>query len=113
MLVKNYRPASLLPIFGKMFEKVIYNSLFNDFQSIRLLRLSQSGFILGESCIAELLSIIREIQTAFDENPTVDVRGVFLDISKAFNKVWHDRIFFKLKACGVEGELLSILKNYL
>ena len=41
------------------------------------------------------------------------VRGVFLDISKAFNKVWHDGIFFKLKACGVEGELLSILKNYL
>ena len=48
-----------------------------------------------------------------DENPTVDVRGVFLDISKAFDKVCHDGIIFKLKAYGAEGELLSLLKNYL
>ena len=53
------------------------------------------------------------MQTAFDENPTVDVRGVFLDISKAFDKVWHDGLIFKLKSYGVEGELLLLLKNYL
>ena len=102
----------LLPMFGKMFERVIYNSLFNYFQSNRLFTPSQSGFLPGDSCIAQLLSIIHEIQTAFDENPTVDVRGVFLDISKAFDKVWHDGIIFKLKAYGAEGELLSLLKNY-
>ena len=67
----------------------------------------------GDSCIAQSLSIIHEIQTAFDENLTVDVRGIFLDLSKAFDKVWHDGIIFKLKAYGVEGELLSLLKNYL
>ena len=109
----NYRPISLLPIFGKMFERVIYNSLFNYFQSNRLFTPSQSGFLPGDSCIAQLLSVIHEIQTAFDENPTVDVRGVFLDLSKAFDKVWHDGIIFTLKAYGVEGELLSLLKNYL
>ena len=112
MSVRNYHPISLLPIFGKMFERVIYNSLFNYFQSNRLFTPSQSGFLPGDSCIAQLLSIIHEIQTAFDENPTVDVRGVFLDISKAFDKVWHDGIIFKLKAYGAEGELLSLLKNY-
>ena len=113
MLVKNYRPISLLPIFGKMFEGTIYNSLFNYFQSNRLFTPSQSGFLPGDLCIAQLLSIIHEIQTAFDENPTVDVRGVFLDISKAFDKVWHDGVIFKLKSYGVEDELLSLLKNYL
>ena len=41
------------------------------------------------------------------------MRGVFLDISKAFGKVWHDRIIFILKAYSVKGELLSLLKNYL
>ena len=41
------------------------------------------------------------------------MRGVFLDISKAFDKVWHDGIIFKLKASGVESELLLLLKNYL
>ena len=112
-MIKNCRPISLLLIFGKMFERVIYNSLFNYFQNNRLFPPSQSGFLPGDSYIAELLSIIHKIQTAFDENSTVDVRGVFLVISKAFDKVWHDGIIFKLKAYGVEGELLSLLKNYL
>ena len=103
MLVKNYHPISVLPIFGKMFEKVIYNSLFNNFQSNRLLLPSQSGFLPGDSCIAQLLSIIHKIQIACDENLTVDVTGVFLDLSKAFDKVWYHGIICKLKAYGVEG----------
>ena len=45
---------------------------------------------------------------AFDENPTFDVRGVFLDIPKACDRVWHDGILYKLKACGVQDELLSL-----
>ena len=89
------------------------HSLFNYFQSNRLFTPSQFGFLPGDSCIAQLLSIIHEIQTAVDENTTVDVRGVFLDLSKAFDKVWHDGIIFKLKAYVVEGELLLLLKNYL
>ena len=87
--------------------------MFNYFLSNKLFTPSQSGFLPGDSSIAQLLSIIHEIQTAFDNNPTVDVRGVFLDISKAFDKVWHDGLVFKLKSYGVEGELLSLLKNYL
>ena len=85
-LLKNYFPISLLLIFSKIFERVIYNSLFNHFQSNELFTSSQLGFLPGDSCIAQLISIIHEIQTAFDNNPTVDVRGVFLDISKAFGK---------------------------
>ena len=77
-LINNYRPISLLPIFGKIFEGVIYNSLFNYFLSNKLFTLSQSRFLPGNSCIAQLLSIIHETQTAFDENPTVDVREFFL-----------------------------------
>ena len=48
---------------------------------------SQSRFLLGDSCIAQLLSIIHEIQTAVDENPTADLKGVIIDISKEFDKV--------------------------
>ena len=105
--------TSCLPSFSYRTWSRINDPLFNYFQSNRLFTPSQSGFPPGDSCIAQLLSIIHEIQTAFDENPTVDVRGVFLDLPKAFDKVWHDGIIFKLKADGVEGELLSLLKNYL
>ena len=56
---------------------------------------SQSGFLPGDSSIAQLLSIIQEIQTALDNNLTVYVRGVFLDISKVFDKVWRDGFNFK------------------
>ena len=111
-LVKNYRPISLLPIFSKIFERVIYNSIFNYFISNKLFTLSQSAFLPGDSCIAQLLSIIHEIQTAFDENPLADVGGIFLEISKAFDKVWHEGLLYKLKN-GIESQLLSLLANYL
>ena len=89
------------------------DSLFNYLVRNKLFTPSQSGFLLGDWCIAQLLSIIQEVQTVFDENPTVDVRGNFLDISKAFDKVWHDGLIFKLKSYDIEGELLLLLKNYL
>ena len=41
------------------------------------------------------------------------MRGVFLDISKAFDKVWYSGLLFKLQAYGVEGQLLALLKDYL
>ena len=103
----------MLPIFGKIFEGVIYNSILNSFISNKLFTPSQSGFLPGDSCIAQLLSIIHEIQTAFDENPAVDGRGLFLDTSKAFDKVWHEGLLFKLKTYGIEDQLFSLLKNYI
>ena len=66
------------------------NSLFNHFFSNKLFTPSQTVFLTGDLCIAQWLSIIHEIQINFDSNPHVDVRGVFLDISKAFDKVWHN-----------------------
>ena len=62
---------------------------------------------------AQLLSIIHETQSTFDNNPAFNVRGVFPDISKVFDKAWHIDLLFKLKAYGVDGELLSLLENYL
>ena len=50
---------------------------------------------------------------SFDCDSTIDVIGVFLDISKAFGKVWHKRIIFELKTYGVNGEVLTLLTNYL
>ena len=67
-LLKNYRPITLLPIFTKIFERAIYNSLFNHFVSNKLFTPSQSGFLPVDSCIVQLLSIIHEIQISFDRS---------------------------------------------
>ena len=112
-LIKNNFRVSLLPIFSKIYERVIDNALFIYFKDNKLFTPSQSGFLPGDSCIAQLLSIIHEIQTAFDNNPAVDMRGVFRDISKAFDKVWHNGLLFRSKTYGIDGELLSLLENYL
>ena len=88
-LIKNYRPISVLPIFSKVFERLLFNSLFNYFIQNKLFTDCQSGFIPGDSCVAQLLSITHEIYKSFDCNLPCDIRGTFLDISKAFDKVWH------------------------
>ena len=55
----------------------------------------------------------QQLPMKFDCSPTSDIKGVFLDISKAFNKVWHECLLFKLQSYGIEGSLLRLLKNYL
>ena len=108
-LLKNYRPISLLPIFGKIFERILFKDLFNYFHKNQFFTKCQSGFLLGGSSISQLLSIVHDINSSFDCDPTIDVRGVFLDISKAFDKVWHDRILFKLKTYSINGKLLILI----
>ena len=112
-LVNNYRPISLLPIFGKIFEKIIFNRIYNFLSEENLLDNNQSGFRPSDSCVNQLLSITHEIFEAFDCNPTLEVRSVFLDISKAFDKVWHEGLLYKLKSMGISGELIKLLENYL
>ena len=112
-LVNNYRPISLLPIFGKFFEKIIFNRIYNFLLKEELLNPNQSGFRPSDSCINQLLAITHEIFEAFDCNPALEVRSVFLDISKAFDKVWHEGLLYKLRSMGISGDLYKLLENYL
>ena len=108
--LKNYRPISLLPICGKVFEKLIFNEickfLFNE-----LISPNQSGFKPGDSCINQLLAITHGIYKSFDDG--FEVRGVFLDISKAFDKVWHEGLIFELKQNGISDNLLNLFCDFL
>ena len=110
-ILKNCRPVSLLPICGKVFECLIYNSLFEYLIENDLISPNQSGFKTGDSCTNQLIPITHEIHQSFDDG--FEVRGVFLDVSEAFNKVWHNGFIYKLNQNGVAGDLLDTLTNFL
>ena len=112
-LIKNYRPISLLPICGTIFEKMIFNNLYSYLNTNNHISKNQSGFRPGDSTTNEPLYIVSEIYDAFDNPKSLEVRAVFLDISKAFDNVWHDGLVFKLKQNGISGNLLKLFENYL
>ena len=112
-LKQNYRPISLLSIFGKILEKKIYDTLYENLTANELLNPNQSGFHPNDSTINQLLSIVHTIFSAFDCNPPLDVRSVYLDISKAFHRVWHEGLIYKLRRCSISGNLLSLIKDFL
>ena len=85
-----------------MFEFFIRNDLISQ---------NQSGFKPGDSCINQLLAITHEIYKSFDA--CLDVRAVFLDISKTFDKVWHQGLFYNLKENGILCNLLGTLTDFL
>ena len=103
---------SLLPICGKIFEKLIFSTLSSVFEDHKLLNPCQSGFKKNDSCINQLVSTTHEIDSAFDCNPSLEVQGVFLDLSKAFDKAWHDCLIYKLKSLGISGNL-KLIQNCL
>ena len=72
---------------------------------------NQSGFKPGGTCTNKLLSITHQIYKSSDDGQ--EVRSVFLDMSKAFDKVWQKDLIFKLKVNGISGNLLSTLTDFL
>ena len=81
----------------------MFNGMFNFFIENELISSNQSGFKPGNSCVNQLMSVTHEIYKSFDEGHKV--RGVLLGISKAFDKVWHDGLIFKLTQNGISGTL--------
>jgi hypothetical protein len=81
----NYRPISLLSILAKIFERVAFKYLFNYFRDNFMISLWQSGFLPGTSTVTQLVEIYDQFCKAVSAGK--DIRVVFLDISKAFDRV--------------------------
>ena len=109
-IVNNYRPVSLLPIASKIFEKAIYHNLLNYIERENLLNINQSGFRANDSCINQLISITHEIYRAFNCSPSLKFRSIFLDLSKTFDKIWHQELLFKLESLRIRGTLLNLFE---
>ena len=57
--------------------------------------------------------MVHDIHTDFDADPTREVRGVFLDMSKPFDKVWHEGLIYKPRQVGISGEALVLINSFL
>ena len=110
-LIDNYRPVSLLSCVSKVFEKIIFKYVFNFLRDNLKITIHQSGFIPGDSTTNQLVYLYNFFAKALDEKKEVYI--VFCDISKAFDRVWHDGLIYKLKRVGINGILLDWFKNYL
>ena len=105
----NYRPISLLPILSKLLETVVADRLKPFLRP--LLHYRQFGFRTGRSTIDMLTQLSQNWTNALGKGQ--EVRAVALDISKAFDKVWHAGLLLKLARWGISGTLLAWFTSYL
>ena len=108
--INNYRPISLLPLFAKMFETILFLKMYNHFTSTNLITKNQSGFSPNDSVTNQLICRVDSIHSSLDIN--LDGRSENLS-RKAFDKVWPEELLFKLKQNGINGKLLNLLNGYL
>ena len=106
--VENYRGISLLTISGNCQERIVYNAIYD--QAIRFIHDSHHGFLTGRSCTTQLLLVHHDWFKVLDKTGQVDV--VFIDFSKAFNRVCHNILLTKLYKYGVHGDLLNWCRDY-
>ena len=111
MLLNNYRPVSVLPVFSKILERLMYNRLLSFINKHNLLYKLQFGFREKHGTDTALIILIDKIMSAINEDEIV--LGVFLDLSKAFDTVNHKILLMKMYKYGIRGVALSWFESYL
>lgn len=109
--IQNYRPVSLLPIFSKVFEKILEIKITKFLNHHNIINYKQFGFQKGKSTGDAMTEMFKGILKSLDE--TQHTFGLFCDLSKAFDCVNHDILLIKLDHYGIRGKELGILKSYL
>ena len=108
---KNYHPVSLLSVVSKVFEKLVNNRIVDHPEKCGLFSDFQYGFRSSRST-ADLLTVVCDrIARAFNRSGAT--RAVALDISKAFDRVWHASLFHKLKSYGISGQIFGLISSFL
>ena len=110
-LFNNYRSVSVLPLFSKLLERIVYNRLIEIFNKHSVLYDYQFGFRKLYSTRMALITLIDKMSNALDKGSKVV--GIFLDFSKAFDTIDHDILILKSEHYGVRGPPLDWFKNYL
>ena len=108
---KNYHPVSLLSVVSKVFEKLVNNRIVDHLEKCGLFSDFQDGFRSSQST-ADLLTVASDrIARAFNRSGAT--RAVALDISKAFDRVWHAGLLHKLMSYGISGQIFGLISSFL
>ena len=107
----NYRPVSLTCVPCKQCESLIKDAIVEHMTINDLFSVRQYGFIIGRSTVLQLLKVLESWVNTLDEGGTID--DINLDFMKAFDKVPHRRLIYKMKQYGIEGNILRWVKNFL
>ena len=107
----NYRPISLTSIFSKLMERGVVHNMLDYLRTSNLLNKHQHGFLAKKSTITNLLESVND-WTLSVENSN-DIVIAYIDFTRAFDSVSHEKLVHKLKAYGIAGELLKWVTNFL
>ena len=107
----NYRPVSLTSVVGKLMEKILRDRIYEHLEKFSMLKSSQHGFVKGKSCLTSLVEFFENVTKHIDEGKAVDV--VYMDFSKAFDKVPHARLLEKVRGHGIQGAVALWIQNWL
>ena len=108
---KNYRPVSLFSVVSKVFEKLVNNRVVANLEKSDLFSDFKYGFRSSRSA-TDLLTVVSD-RFARTFNRSGATRAVALDISKAFDRVWHAGLLHKLKSYGISGQIFGLISFFL
>jgi len=108
---ENYRPVSLTSVVRKLLERILKDRIHDYLEKHRLIGDSQHGFMRGRSGLTSLIEFFEDVTKHIEEGRAVDV--VYMDFSKAFDKVPHGRLIQKVRRHGVQGNLAVWIQNWL